>query len=91
MPLVVITGYPGSGKSTAARELKRLLEEERGRMVDLVSDNDLVKGTSDKKSVYGDATKEKTLRGELKAAALRLLSKDRVLILDGLNYIKGFR
>ncbi|XP_063953699.1 protein KTI12 homolog isoform X1 [Lytechinus pictus] len=38
-----------------------------------------------------DSKKEKEARGKLKSSAQRLLSKDDVIILDSLNYIKGFR
>ncbi len=88
MPLVVITGYPSSGKTSVCRRIKEHLESERGCPVDVVSENDLA---ADRNAVYADSGKEKTLRGQLKSAVISKLSKDRVLILDGLNYIKGFR
>lgn len=44
-----------------------------------------------KNNVYASSQEEKTLRGVLKSNAERTLSPDRVVILDSLNYIKGFR
>ena len=35
--------------------------------------------------------KEKDLRGLLRSEVDRLLTKDNLVILDSLNYIKGFR
>lgn len=88
MPLIIVTGYPSSGKSTTSTLIKEYLAKEKGVTVDVVSENDLVE---DKDATYRDSIKEKTVRGELKAAAIRGLDKKRVLIVDGLNYIKGFR
>ena len=36
-----------------------------------------------------ESSKEKSLRGELKSQVHKLISKDDVVILDSLNYIKG--
>lgn len=38
-----------------------------------------------------DATAEKSARGSLMSAVTRQLSPDRIVIFDGMNYIKGFR
>jgi hypothetical protein len=43
----------------------------------------------DKNTVYLDSKLEKEVRGRLKSELIRLLSKETVLIADGLNYIKG--
>ena len=40
---------------------------------------------------WPDAASEKKTRGALKAATDRALIKDRVVIVDSLNYIKGYR
>jgi tRNA uridine 5-carbamoylmethylation protein Kti12 len=39
--------------------------------------------------VFADSRKEKTVRGAIKSETIRLLTKDAVVICDGLNYIKG--
>ena len=45
----------------------------------------------DRNVTLSDSIKEKTLRSELKGQVLRHLTKDTVVILDALNYIKGYR
>ena len=54
-------------------------------------DETLEKSDEHKNIILSDSIKEKTLRSELKGQVLRHLTKDTVVILDGLNYIKGFR
>lgn len=88
MPLVVVCGLPGSGKSRRADELRRALAAE-GRTVSVVDDA-AVLGAEDA-TVYSDSAREKALRGALRAAVERRLSRQDVVILDSLNYIKGFR
>ncbi|XP_042853087.1 protein KTI12 homolog [Panthera tigris] len=88
MPLVVFCGLPYSGKSRRAEELRGALAAE-GRAVYVVDDA-LVLGTEDA-TVYGDSAREKALRGALRAAVERRLSRHDVVILDSLDYIKGFR
>ncbi len=88
MPMVVVTGYPSSGKSTTTARLKEYLKEERGKEVDVISEDGFA---GEKDMTYADAAREKLVRSQLKGEAVRMLSKDRVTIVDGLNYIKGFR
>ncbi|XP_036112311.1 protein KTI12 homolog [Molossus molossus] len=88
MPLVVFCGLPYCGKSRRAEELRRALAAE-GRAVYVVDDA-AVLGAEDA-TVYGDSTREKALRGALRASVERRLSRHDVVILDSLNYIKGFR
>ena len=52
-------------------------------------DSENVYGQRAKSVVYNDAKAEKEARSTLKSAVLRVLSKDGVVILDSLNYIKG--
>ncbi|XP_011781666.1 PREDICTED: protein KTI12 homolog isoform X2 [Colobus angolensis palliatus] len=88
MPLVVFCGLPYSGKSRRAEELRMALAAE-GRAVYVVDDA-AVLGAEDP-TVYGDSAREKALRGALRASVERRLSRHDVVILDSLNYIKGFR
>ncbi|XP_066232357.1 protein KTI12 homolog [Saccopteryx leptura] len=88
MPLVVFCGLPYSGKSSRAEELRQVLANE-GRAVYVVDDATVL-GAEDA-TVYGDSAREKALRGALRAAVERRLSRHDVVILDSLNYIKGFR
>ncbi|XP_051026920.1 protein KTI12 homolog [Acomys russatus] len=88
MPLVVFCGLPCSGKSRRTEELRRALADE-GRAVYVVDDASVL-GAHDP-AVYGDSAGEKALRAALRAAVERRLSRQDVVILDSMNYIKGFR
>uniref|UniRef100_A0A671XRF3 Protein KTI12 homolog n=1 Tax=Sparus aurata TaxID=8175 RepID=A0A671XRF3_SPAAU len=88
MPLVVMCGYPCSGKTRRAEELKVYFEQSCDRKVHVVGDGGL---DVDKNTVYGDSQKEKNVRASLKAAVERKVGKDDIVILDSLNYIKGYR
>ncbi|KAH8366739.1 hypothetical protein KR084_005298 [Drosophila pseudotakahashii] len=91
MPIVVVTGLPASGKSTRARQLRDHFVE-RGRKVHLISENEAVpKALFGKNSHAGDSQKEKVVRSDLKSEASRHLNKEDLVILDGGNYIKGYR
>lgn len=85
---MVFCGLPSSGKSRRTEELRRALADE-GRAVYVVDDAS-VQGAPDP-TVYGDSTGEKALRAALRAAVERRLSRQDVVILDSVNYIKGFR
>lgn len=91
MPLIVITGLPSSGKSTRAEQLRKLFED-RGKTVHLVSEWQCVQLAGyDKNEYFNDSQKEKLVRSNVKSEALRLLNKDDLVIIDGANYIKGYR
>lgn len=92
MPLVLMCGYPCSGKSTRSREIKKFFEEDYNKTVYIVSDDDVIKSSgTNKHDLYCNAQKEKEVRGILRSEVLRLLQKDTVVILDSGNYIKGYR
>ena len=58
----------------------------------VVSEDEILERNGDDRNVtLSDSIKEKTLRSELKGQVLRHLTKDTVVILDALNYIKGYR
>ena len=90
MPLVIISGLPCSGKTTRAHELAQYLRNNlpSSRAVEIISAEHL--GTS-RTTDYADATAEKKVRGNFISAIERRLSRDRIIIADGLNYIKGYR
>uniref|UniRef100_F6W3M1 Protein KTI12 homolog n=1 Tax=Xenopus tropicalis TaxID=8364 RepID=F6W3M1_XENTR len=67
MPLVVLCGFPCSGKSSRSQELQEHLEQS-GRKVHIIGDH--VLGV-DRNAVYADSKKEKELRGSLRAAVER--------------------
>eukprot|EP00090_Calanus_glacialis_P034481 TRINITY_DN5801_c0_g1_i1.p1 TRINITY_DN5801_c0_g1~~TRINITY_DN5801_c0_g1_i1.p1 ORF type:complete len:277 (-),score=81.18 TRINITY_DN5801_c0_g1_i1:21-851(-) len=88
MPLIVVTGLPSSGKSTTVAKLEKFFSSKEKAVV-VVSEEQLM--GQDKNFIFSDSRHEKDVRGRLKSEVIRLLSKDSVVICDGLNYIKGFR
>lgn len=89
MPLIVLTGLPSSGKSSAARALATWFQDQ-GRKVEIVLEEAQL-GDLSKNEVFSDSKHEKAVRGRLKSEVIRLLTRDGIVICDGLNYIKGFR
>lgn len=86
MPLIVLSGQPASGKSTAAAQLRvLLLPHGPVQVVDEASVN------LDRNVAYSSSHQEKIARASLKSAVERVLSKDTYVILDSLNNIKGYR
>lgn len=95
--LVLISGYPSAGKTTRALQLKEFFaskiagsaaDARAGKLrVHLINDQSL--GLS--RLVYHTAKAEKDARAEEYSAVKRVLSRDDIVIADGLNYIKGFR
>ena len=86
MPLVVLCGLPCSGKSTRCRELLLYLEHHHPKKAIRV-----VGDTDDQRLCYSTSKEEKTLRASLKSEVERHLTKEAVVIIDSLNYIKGYR
>ncbi|KAJ2228152.1 kti12, chromatin associated [Coemansia sp. RSA 485] len=90
-----MTGYPSSGKSTRAAELKRMFEERlsqpenkhRRLNLHIISDSSL----GFDHQTYASPRDEKNARGALLSAVERLVSKDDIVIADTPNYIKGLR
>ncbi|GLB37139.1 putative chromatin associated protein KTI12 [Lyophyllum shimeji] len=95
MALVTISGYPSSGKSRRAEQIRASLQKYLSdetypgpiRKVAVLSDDVL----NLSRSSYDDSRSEKPARGALFAAMQRQMSPDTILIVDALNYIKGFR
>lgn len=89
MPLIILTGYPSSGKTKRSKEFAEFFRE-KGKTVHVVSENAAIpKAGFTKNEYFSDSQKEKVVRSDLKSEAIRLLTKDNVVILDGGNYIKG--
>lgn len=92
MPLIIIVGCPASGKSTRASELQTFFETVKEKTVHVISENEIVKGSGvAKNEVYEVSQKEKMIRADLKSNSLRKLNKNDLVIIDGGNYIKGYR
>ncbi|XP_054633278.1 protein KTI12 homolog [Dunckerocampus dactyliophorus] len=88
MPLIIMCGYPCSGKTRRTEELKAYFQQNTDRKIHVVADSVLA---VDKNAVYADSQKEKQVRAALKAEVERKVNKDDIVILDSLNYIKGYR
>eukprot|EP01103_Thecamoeba_quadrilineata_P020546 TRINITY_DN8882_c0_g1_i1.p1 TRINITY_DN8882_c0_g1~~TRINITY_DN8882_c0_g1_i1.p1 ORF type:complete len:274 (+),score=50.16 TRINITY_DN8882_c0_g1_i1:103-924(+) len=87
MPLVIICGVPSSGKTTVAQQLQAYFKEQQKEVV-LVNEESLL---INKNEGYQDSKAEKNTRGGLKSTVERNTSRETIVILDSLNYIKGFR
>lgn len=109
MPLVILTGYPSSGKTRLAQKLQQAFKEKinldkSSFQVELVNDESLhiekqaYKGKAaanrvcnTKLNTCKESRTEKSARAALYSSVERSLSRNTILICDGLNYIKGFR
>lgn len=86
-----MSGIPCSGKTTRSMELKKFFEE-LGTEVIVVSEVEQIKKAGfEMNSFYADSNKEKHIRSLLKSEVLRYIKPTNVVILDALNYIKGYR
>ncbi|KAL4990063.1 chromatin associated protein KTI12 [Aspergillus falconensis] len=102
MPLIILTGYPCSGLTYRANQLATRLEETQSQLfangtippskskykIHVVSTHDNVNYP---RTVYDTARTEKEARGVAYTKAKRMLGRDSFVILDGMNYIKGYR
>ncbi|KFB50832.1 hypothetical protein ZHAS_00018956 [Anopheles sinensis] len=92
MPLIVITGLPRSGKTTQAKELEKYFTDAGKGPVHIVSEAECIERSGyGVKESFIDTAKEKQIRASLKSEAMKLLSKTSLVIIDGANYIKGYR
>ncbi|CCX05322.1 chromatin associated protein KTI12 [Pyronema domesticum] len=97
MPLIILSGYPCSGKTTRAQQILDFFQtkinsapsdsRESRLRVHIVNTETL----SINRTAYRDARAEKEARATEYSAVKRLMSKDDIVIADGLNYIKGLR
>lgn len=112
--VVVVCGFPASGKSTFSDELGRHYAK-AGLNVEMIRDGsvhamhgaishhlNVEPSTSSRSpaagpaslsraSLYADSAAEKETRARLKAAMERALVPNAAVIVDSLNYIKGYR
>ncbi|RYH20633.1 hypothetical protein EON65_22915 [archaeon] len=88
MPLIIVTGRPCTGKTTFSNQLRDHLLSSGKEHVVLVNEESL---NLNKVDSYQSATKEKVLRGAIKSAADHALTTSTYVIVDSLNYIKGYR
>ena len=84
MALVVLSGIPGSGKTRLAEQLKPIFEA-TGRECIIVPEPSVEDGT------FSASRRETAGRSDFKAAIRRNISPEKIVIADGMNFIKGFR
>uniref|UniRef100_U5EW10 Protein KTI12 homolog n=1 Tax=Corethrella appendiculata TaxID=1370023 RepID=U5EW10_9DIPT len=91
MPLVILTGIPCAGKTYRCKQICNYFIQQN-KNVAIVAENDVInKLDFDINECYDDSQKEKLMRLHVKSEIVRLLNKTDVIIVDGTNYIKGFR
>ncbi|KAL2076027.1 hypothetical protein VTL71DRAFT_970 [Oculimacula yallundae] len=107
MPLIILTGYPTSGKTHRAAQLQNYLTTHISNLpasspnfslrVHLISDHTLAISrnvynlSSRTQHERSNNSSEKDARATIYAAVKRVLSDKDIVILDGANYIKGWR
>ncbi|KAJ9216191.1 hypothetical protein DTO166G4_2123 [Paecilomyces variotii] len=107
MPLIILTGYPCSGLSYRARQLSASLEAIQEEYLASINDDGSDDSTKTKprykihvvtshdeahpRTVYDNARSEKEARAVVYAKTKRALGRDSIVIVDGMNYIKGWR
>ncbi|CZT08378.1 related to KTI12 (TOT4) protein [Rhynchosporium agropyri] len=107
MPLIILTGYPTSGKTHRATQLQNYLTTQISSLpssspnsslrVHLISDHtlaisrDVYNLSSKTQHERSNNASEKDARATIYAAVKRVLSDKDIVILDGANYIKGWR
>jgi protein KTI12 len=89
-PLIVVCGFPCCGKTTFAVKLYEYLVQQCGCADNVFLVNEESENIS-KRTGYADSFQEKISRGVLKSAVNTKLDKKSYVILDSLNYIKGYR
>lgn len=89
MPLVVVCGPPLSGKTTRSIQLVEHIKSTTPNITcHLINEESLA---LDKRLIYSNSNEEKKARSKLISSLERLLDRNSLVILDSLNYIKGFR
>lgn len=90
MALVLLCGYPASGKTTFATNLKERLDSTSKSTI-VIQDTNTSDPSTPRASLYQTSTIEKTTRARLRASVERALTPSTIVIVDSLNYIKGYR
>lgn len=91
MPLIVFCGTPLTGKTTNAKKLQLYYNKSDDGKCILISDEDKLNELGPNE-IYRNESKEKEIRSWLKSEVQRHLSSpERIVILDSINYIKGYR
>ncbi|QSS53946.1 toxin-insensitive protein [Histoplasma capsulatum var. duboisii H88] len=98
MPLIILTGYPCSGLSYRANQLSTLLSSIQDSLTATIASKGRYKfhvvhshDESHPRTVYDTARSEKEARAVVYGRVKRALGQDTFVIVDGMNYIKGWR
>ncbi|EMC99292.1 hypothetical protein BAUCODRAFT_146255 [Baudoinia panamericana UAMH 10762] len=96
MPLVLISGFPSSGKTYRSQQLcesfqRKIQESHQPKVKRLTVLHIDDQGLGLSRDVYASARLEKDARATFSSALKRSLSRDVIVVADGMNYIKGFR
>ena len=89
MPLLVICGKPGSGKTFRANEIVKFYKETHPSIEVVLINAEKFK--VNKENMYKTFAKEKELRAFFRSNINKSLTKNNLVIVDSLNYIKGLR
>ncbi|PGH23084.1 hypothetical protein AJ80_02858 [Polytolypa hystricis UAMH7299] len=92
--LILLTGYPCSGLTHRARQLAKLLQDLQDSLPQKPRYKIQIVGSHDAahpRTTYDAGKAEKQARAVVYARVKRALSKDTIVICDGMNYIKGWR
>lgn len=87
MPLIVLVGIPQSGKTRISMEIEEFFKK-KGFHTVLINEEAL---GIDKTRAYSSNFEEKNLRAALKSNVERSLNDESIVIIDSMNYIKGYR
>lgn len=88
MPLIIVSGHPCCGKTSYSLLLEAYLKSRgAGRVVIINEESENI----NKRLGYKEAFDEKKTRGALKSAVDHALDTECFVILDSMNYIKGYR
>ncbi|KAM7537495.1 hypothetical protein Aperf_G00000061670 [Anoplocephala perfoliata] len=106
MPLILLCGYPCSGKTTVTKHLVEMLRERYSEGdIEIVSEeaiaraNSAYKGDEDKDprdTILSNPAMEKQLRSQIKSETEKMLSKRKgsltgIVVVDASNYMKALR
>ncbi|EEB06001.1 elongator complex associated protein Kti2 [Schizosaccharomyces japonicus yFS275] len=95
MPLIIVSGFPSSGKTLRSKQLAEEFQKRIEKNLDGTGSYKVIhiddESLGIEKETYRDSRKEKTARAALYSAVERSLSKETFVICDSLNYIKGYR
>jgi len=96
MPLILISGYPSSGKTYRSRQLidffsGKIASSDDPKIKRLKIHHITDQNLDLSRDVYATARPEKDARATFSSAIKRVLTRDTIVVADGMNYIKGFR